>query len=112
MQTRLTLCPGERGDTHAKKHHTVMRVTTIDRGGARMPITVDEVYRQALTLPDDSKVSLTERLVAYMETHIEPEIERAHLDEARRRRDEVRTGQVVPLDGESVMSKARELVGR
>jgi Putative addiction module component len=77
-----------------------------------MAITVDEVYSQALTLTDDSKESLAERLVAYIETHVAPDIERAHLDEARRRRDEIRTGLVMPVDGESVMTKARELVGK
>lgn len=76
-----------------------------------MPLTVDDVYSQALALPDDSKESLAERLVAYLETHIEPEVARAHLDEAKRRRDEVRAGHVVPLDGKSVMAKAREIVG-
>ncbi len=77
-----------------------------------MPLTVDDVYNQALTLPDDSKESLAERLVAYLETHVEPEVERAHLDEAKRRRDEVRAGRVVPLEGEAVMARAREIVGK
>ena len=77
-----------------------------------MPITVDDVYNQALTLPDDSKESLAELLVAYIETHLEPDVERAHLDEARRRRDEIRAGRVTPLDGESVMTKARAMVGK
>ena len=77
-----------------------------------MTLTVDEVYTQALTLPDDSKESLAERLVAYLETHLDTDIERAHLDEAKQRRDEIRSGRVAPLDGKSVMAKARELVGR
>jgi hypothetical protein len=77
-----------------------------------MPLTVDEVYSQALTLPDESKESLAERLVAYIETHVEPGVERAHLEEAKRRRDEIRSGRVAPLDGKSVMAKARELLGR
>ena len=76
-----------------------------------MPLTVDDVYSQALALPDDSKESLAERLVAYLETHVDPEVARAHLDEAKRRRDEVRAGRVAPLDGESVMAKARKIVG-
>ena len=77
-----------------------------------MPVTVDEVYVQALALPNDLKESLAERLVVYLETHVEPEVARAHLDEAKRRRDEVRSGRVVPLDGESVLTQARELVGK
>jgi hypothetical protein len=77
-----------------------------------MPLTLDDVYSQALALPDESKESLAERLVAYLEAHVEPEVERAHLDEAKRRRDDVRSGRVVPLDGPSVIAKARRVVGR
>lgn len=77
-----------------------------------MPLTVDDVYKQALTLPDDSKESLAERLVAYIETHVDKDVELAHLDEAKRRRDEIRSGRVTPLDGKTVMAKARDLVGR
>ena len=81
-------------------------------GDIQMPLTIDDVYSQALALPDDSKESLAERLVAYLETHVEPEVERAHLDVAKRRRDEVRSGLVIPVDGPSVMAKARRIVGR
>jgi len=77
-----------------------------------MPLTLDELYSQALALPDASKESLAERLVAYLEAHVDPAIERAHLDEAKRRRDDVRAGRVVPLDGEPVMAKARHVVGK
>ncbi len=75
-----------------------------------MPPTIDEVYTQALALPDDSKESLAERLVAYLQTHIDPEVERAHLEVAIQRRNEIRSGGVQPLDGESVMARAREIV--
>jgi len=77
-----------------------------------MPLTVDDVYSRALTLPDQWKESLAERLVAYLEAHVDPEVERSHVDEAKRRRDEVRSGHVVPLDGQSVMDGARRIVGR
>ena len=77
-----------------------------------MPLTLGDIYSQALALPDDSKESLAERLVAYIETHVEPEVQRAHLDEAKRRRDDIRSGRVVPVDGPSVIAKARRIVGR
>lgn len=77
-----------------------------------MPLTVDEVYRQALALSDESKEFLAERIVSYLESQIEPDVERAHLREAKRRRDEVRTGRVMPLDGEAVLAKARAIAGK
>jgi hypothetical protein len=38
--------------------------------------------------------------------------ERARLDVAKRRRDEVRLGKVTPLDGEAVLASARQIAGR
>jgi len=74
-------------------------------------VTVDDVFSKALELSDDSKESLAERLVAYLEAHGEPGIVHAHLAEAKRRRDETRSGLVVPLDGKAVLAQARQLVG-
>ena len=77
-----------------------------------MSSTLDDVYNQVLTLPDASKESLAERLVAYIETHVAPEVEQAHLEEAIRRRDEVRSGRVIPLDGPSVLAKTRRVTAQ
>ncbi len=35
----------------------------------------DEIYQAALTLPDESEALLAERLAAYLETNMEPEVE-------------------------------------
>ncbi len=75
-------------------------------------MTADEIYQAALTLPAESKALLAERLVAYLETNMEPEVERAHLKTVRRRRDEILSGQVETLDGQLVMARARKIVGR
>jgi hypothetical protein len=77
-----------------------------------MPLTVEEVYRQALALSDESKESLAERIVSYLETKADPAVQQAHIEIAKRRRDEVRTGRVVSLDGEEVLAKARAIVGK
>ena len=74
-------------------------------------MTTEQIFEAAMSLPDDSKATLAERLVAHLAAHIEPEIERAHLDAATRRRDEILSGQVEALDGEAVMARARKIVG-
>ncbi len=76
-----------------------------------MAITVEELFGQALLLPDESKESLAERLVNYLETHVDPEVEKYHLDVAKRRRDEIRSGKVSSVDGEAVLARARRAVG-
>jgi hypothetical protein len=70
-------------------------------GDEVMPMTLDDLYTQVMALPNESKESLPD-----------PEIERAHLDVAKRRRDHVRLGRVAPLDGEAVLASARQIVGR
>ena len=75
-------------------------------------MTVEEVYEAAMSLPDDSKAALAERLVAYLGTHVDPDVERDHLEVARRRKDEILSGRVRSLDGETVMARARELIER
>lgn len=77
-----------------------------------MPTTVEDLYGQALLLPDESKESLAERLVSYLEAHIDPAVERHHLDTAKRRLDEIRSGRVCAVDGEKVMARGRQAVGR
>lgn len=77
-----------------------------------MGSTLDRIYEEALALPDESKASLAEKLVDYLETHVDPQLERRHLDRVKRRRDEVRSGQVEPVDGEEALEKARRILRR
>ncbi len=70
-----------------------------------------EQTEAAMSLHDDSKATLAEQLVAHLAAHVEPEVERAHLDAATRRRAEILSGQVEALDGEVVMARARKVVG-
>lgn len=75
-----------------------------------MSMTAEQIYEEALQLPDESKVFLTERLIEYLETHIDNDLERIHLDTAKRRRDEIRLGQVQPIDGEEALARVRRIV--
>ena len=67
---------------------------------------------KALLLPDESKAILAERIVEYLETHTDRELERQHLDTAKRRRDEIRSGKVQPMDGDEALAHVRRLVKR
>jgi hypothetical protein len=76
----------------------------------QMSLTSDQVYREALLLPDESKIALAERLVEYVETHIDRNLELMHIDIAKRRRDEIRSGHVQPIDGEEALAHVRRIV--
>ena len=75
-----------------------------------MPVTVDRVYNDALLLPDESKAYLAERLVEYLATHSDDDLELLHLDTAKRRRDELCSGKVQPIDGEEALARVRFLL--
>jgi len=75
-----------------------------------MSMSAEQIYKEALRLPDESKVFLAERIIEYLETHIDSNLERIHLDTAKRRRDEIRLGQVRPIDGEEALAQVRRIV--
>jgi putative addiction module component len=60
-----------------------------------MGVTLEQIYKEALELPDESKASLAEQLVAYLASHMDPDLQRQHLDIVRRRRDELLSGAVM-----------------
>jgi len=75
-----------------------------------MPLTVDQLYEEAVLLPGEAQADLVERLVAHIETHVDREIESAHLDVIRRRRDEIRAGLVQPVQGDAALARVRQMV--
>ena len=64
-----------------------------------MPLTVDEICVEAMALPNDFKSAIVERLVESIVTNIDPDVERLHITEAKKRRDEIRQGKVKPIRG-------------
>ena len=75
-----------------------------------MPVTVDQLYQQALSLPRDSRESLVEKLVLSIEANVDPDVERSHIQEALRRRDEVRSGAVQPIPGHDALKQVRSAI--
>jgi Putative addiction module component len=75
-----------------------------------MSLTEEQIYEEAMLLPNDSKVALAERLVQYVETHADSNLERLHLEIVKKRREEIRSGQIQPIDGESALKHVREFI--
>ena len=75
-----------------------------------MPATADQLFLEALSLPPEARADLTDWLVASSAEAISPEIERAHLDEVRRRLARVEAGEVHLIPGEQVLAEARALL--
>jgi hypothetical protein len=72
-----------------------------------MPISVDELAAKAMSLSGEARALLAERLVESLD---QESIRDIWLTEAKRRRDEVRSGQVKPIPGAEAMESVRRLV--
>jgi hypothetical protein len=77
-----------------------------------MAITLDQIYEDAMMLPDESKAVLAERIIEYLATHVSPDLEILHLDIVERRRDEMREKKVRPVNGPEALNRARRIISR
>jgi putative addiction module component (TIGR02574 family) len=71
-----------------------------------MIATIDSLFTDALTLPDDSRLQLVERLIPTIQS--EPSLEAEQLQEVQRRMDDVRAGRVQTLPGEQVFREIEQ----
>ncbi|MEE8432916.1 MAG: addiction module protein [Candidatus Desulfatibia sp.] len=72
-----------------------------------MAISVDDLATKAMTLSGEARALLAERLVESLDQESVREI---WLTEAKKRRDEVRSGLVRPIPGVEVMEGVRKLI--
>jgi putative addiction module component (TIGR02574 family) len=75
-----------------------------------MDIRVEQLVSQAMALSGESRARLAEILVESLEADDIGPIERAWITEAKRRRDEVRSGQVEPIAGEEALKNVRDSI--
>lgn len=73
-----------------------------------MDTRVEQLVSQAMALPGESRARLAEILVESLEADDIRPIERAWITEAKRRRDDVRSGRVKPIEGEEALKNVRD----
>lgn len=69
-----------------------------------------QIEEEALHLSLDERASLAQKLLVSLETPEESEVERAWLEVAKKRADELATGVVKPVPAEEVRRKAMKLL--
>ncbi|HAO20179.1 MAG TPA: acyl-protein synthetase [Desulfobacteraceae bacterium] len=74
-----------------------------------MRLSEIQIYNEAVLLPDNLKISLIERLLESIQTAIDSDTEKLQIQEAKIRRDEIRSGKVQPLIGEHVLARVRAM---
>jgi putative addiction module component (TIGR02574 family) len=76
-----------------------------------MPRKVSEIVEEARQLPYGERTELIEQLIADSAQSLDPEIEKAWTDEARRRIKEIEEGKVKGIPIEEALARVRKTVG-
>jgi nicotinamide riboside kinase len=76
-----------------------------------MAVTVETVAQEALGLSSSGRALLVEKLLASLAGESNPVVERANLDEVRRRRAAVHSGKAGLVDGPEALRQARAALG-
>ena len=70
-------------------------------------MNVEQIYEQTLSLSDEAREILIERMVQHMGQNIAPELERQHLDMVKARRAELLDGAVQGIDADRAVADVR-----
>ncbi len=74
-----------------------------------MNVLVENITEVALSLPLDDRATLATRLLESLEpVNEDPNIREQWVKEAHRRLEEIETGAVEPIDGETVFAEVRD----
>ena len=71
-----------------------------------MAATLDTVFAEALSLTDDARLQLVERLIPTIQS--EPSLEAEQVQEVHRRMEEVHSGRVKTIPGEQVFREIEQ----
>ena len=77
-----------------------------------MNAAFEKLAEQALALPSEERAELADRLAESLDQAPGKEIEALWAAEAVRRRDEVRSGAVKPIDGEEALQRIRRSIAQ
>lgn len=77
-----------------------------------MNVSLDRIAQEALQLSPAQRAELADFLVESLDKTQPDELQRLWIQEAQKRRDEVRSGKVQTIPGEEVMAEARRLAKR
>lgn len=75
-----------------------------------MPLTSDQVYDEAISLPREARAALTKRLVRNVAKAVPAEIVQAQLGGVRRRIEQVESGEVRMIPGDQALARVRRLL--
>jgi hypothetical protein len=72
--------------------------------------SIEQLTEEILSLPNESRALLADKLVESLEFDTDSVIQTIWLTEAKKRRDEIRDGSVQPISGDEALSQIRQLI--
>ncbi|WP_066380248.1 MULTISPECIES: addiction module protein [unclassified Anabaena] len=72
--------------------------------------SIEQLTEEILSLPSASRALLAEKIVESLEFDTDPTIQAAWNTEAKKRRDEIRSGCVEPIPGDEALAQVRRLL--
>ncbi|MBE9037684.1 addiction module protein [aff. Roholtiella sp. LEGE 12411] len=72
--------------------------------------SIEQLTEEILSLPSASRVLLAEKIIESLEFDTDPTIQAAWTTEAKRRRDEIRSGSIQPISGDEALAQVRRLL--
>ncbi|HBE21553.1 MAG TPA: acyl-protein synthetase [Cyanobacteria bacterium UBA11149] len=73
-------------------------------------LSIDQLMTEALSLPSALRAILADKLVESLELDLDETIQTLWTNEAKKRRDEIRSGAVKPISGEEGLAQIRGLL--
>ncbi|NEQ76343.1 MAG: addiction module protein [Okeania sp. SIO2D1] len=73
-------------------------------------LSVEEIIKEALSLPNIQRSLLVEKLIESMEFDIDETIQTTWINEAKKRRNEIKNGDVLPIPGEEALAEVRRIL--
>ena len=77
-----------------------------------MSMTVEQVAEEALALPSEARALLADRLVESLDPAEDGLVRQLWVAEARRRRDDVRSGRVKTIPGDEALAQVKRAVAK
>ena len=77
-----------------------------------MNLTVEQIAEEALALPSEARALLADRLVESLDPAEDGYLHQLWVAEARRRRDDIRSGKVAVIAGDVALEQVRQAVIR
>ncbi|NEQ81649.1 MAG: addiction module protein [Moorea sp. SIO2I5] len=73
-------------------------------------VSVEQVMKEALSLPSAWRALLAEKLVESLEFDVDEKLQTLWVGEAKKRQYEIRSGMVQPIPGEEGLARVRRLL--